>query len=83
MVYAVDFATGELRWARELHRAVPPIMRHLKNSFASETPVTDGERLYVYFGSIGLVAALTLEGETRSRTGPRPWSGRTTSAPRS
>ena len=62
-MYAVDFATGEL------HLAVPPIMRHLKNSFASETPVTDGEQLYVYFGSIGLVAALRLKGETRPRTG--------------
>ena len=76
MVYAVDFATGELRWARELHRAVPPIMRHLKNSFASETPVTDGERLYVYFGSIGLVAALTLEGETVWSTELGAFNGR-------
>ena len=63
MVYAVDFETGVMRWERELHRAVPPITRHLKNSFASETPVIDGERLYVYFGSIGLVTALTLDGD--------------------
>ena len=40
-----------------------PIEKHLKNSFASETPVTDGERVYVYFGSIGLVSALTMSGE--------------------
>jgi outer membrane protein assembly factor BamB len=26
----------------------------LKNSFASETPVTDGERIYAYFGCLGL-----------------------------
>ena len=64
MVYDVDFETGELRWERQLHQQVPPITRHIKNSFASETPVTDGERVYVYFGSIGLVAALTMEGET-------------------
>ena len=63
MVYAIDFKTGVVRWKRELHRAIPAISRHIKNSFASETPVTDGERLYVYFGSIGLVAALTLDGE--------------------
>jgi hypothetical protein len=36
--------------------AVPAQPRHLKNSCASETPVTDGERLYVYFGNIGLFA---------------------------
>ena len=49
-VYDLDFDTGAVRWVRELQSAVPQIERHLKNSFASETPVTDGERLYVYFG---------------------------------
>ena len=27
---------------------------HIKNSYASETPVTDGQRLYVYFGNLGV-----------------------------
>ena len=62
MVYDIDFETGELRWQQELHEAVPTIKRHLKASFASETPVTDGERVYVYFGSIGLVVALDMTG---------------------
>jgi outer membrane protein assembly factor BamB len=35
---------------------VPPEARHLKNSFASETPVTDGELLYAYFGNLGVFA---------------------------
>jgi hypothetical protein len=64
LLYDVDFNTGRIRWARELHTARPPIARHLKNSFASETAVTDGRRVYVYFGSIGLVAALNMSGET-------------------
>ena len=63
MVYDIDFETGRVRWARELHREVPTITRHLKNSYASETPVTDGERLYVYFGAIGMVAALDFDGK--------------------
>ena len=63
LVYDFDFATGAVRWARELEVSVPGMERHIKNSFASETPVTDGERLYVYFGTIGLVAALELDGE--------------------
>ena len=62
MVYDLDLQTGEIRWERELRAASPTIKRHLKASFASETPVTDGERLYVYFGSIGLVAALDMTG---------------------
>ncbi|MGQ0737366.1 MAG: outer membrane protein assembly factor BamB family protein [Acidobacteriota bacterium] len=61
-VLDVDIKTGAIRWERELHRGVPPISRHIKNSFASETPVTDGERVYVYFGTLGLVAALDLQG---------------------
>lgn len=54
MVYAIDFETGKLAWEKEVHRGVPPIARHLKNTYASETPVTDGERVYAYFGTTGL-----------------------------
>jgi hypothetical protein len=54
MVYAVDFQTGKIAWEREVKRGLPDVARHLKNSFASETPATDGERVYAYFGSAGL-----------------------------
>jgi outer membrane protein assembly factor BamB len=54
MVYCVDFKTGKIRWEREVQKGVPPGSRHLKNSYASETPVTDGERVYAYFGNVGL-----------------------------
>ena len=63
MVYDVDFKTGKIRWQTELRNAVAPVARHVKNSFASETPVTDGERVYVYFGSAGVVAALDMNGK--------------------
>ncbi|HET9362941.1 MAG TPA: PQQ-binding-like beta-propeller repeat protein, partial [Vicinamibacterales bacterium] len=56
MVYDIDFATGKVRWSRELGGAPPGRPKHLKNSYASETPVTDGERVYVYFGNLGLFA---------------------------
>ncbi len=46
----VDFKSGEIAWQKDLHRGVPPIPRHLKNSYASETPVTDGEHVYAHFG---------------------------------
>ena len=62
MVYDFDFASGALRWQRELRSGRSAVMRHIKNTFASETPVTDGQRVYVYFGSIGLVAALDMTG---------------------
>jgi outer membrane protein assembly factor BamB len=63
-VYDIDFNTGKIRWTRELRKEQPPLLRHIKNSYASETPVTDGERVYVYFGSIGLIAALDMQGKT-------------------
>jgi outer membrane protein assembly factor BamB len=53
MVYCFDWKTGKLLWEREVHRGVAPA-RHLKNSYASETPVTDGQRVYAYFASAGL-----------------------------
>ena len=76
MVYDIDFETGAIRWARELHRSAPPMMRHLKNSYASETAVTDGQRVYVFFGSIGLVAALTMEGDIAWTRQFDPYNGR-------
>jgi outer membrane protein assembly factor BamB len=57
MVYALDAATGKVAWEREAHRGKPFGGRHRKNTYASETPVTDGERLYVSFGgNVGLFA---------------------------
>jgi len=54
MVYCIDADTGRIEWAREAHKGKPHMGRHRKNSFASETPVTDGERVYAYFGNVGL-----------------------------
>jgi outer membrane protein assembly factor BamB len=54
MVYAVDWKTGKVAWEREVQRGVPASSHHLKNTYASETPVTDGERVYAYFGNLGL-----------------------------
>ena len=56
MVYDVDFKTGRIRWERQVAKAVPSQPRHQKNSYATETPVTDGERVYAYFGNVGLFA---------------------------
>jgi outer membrane protein assembly factor BamB len=64
VVYDVDFATGKVRWERELRRIPPPVAKHIKNSFASETAVTDGERVYVRFGTIGILEAFDFSGKT-------------------
>ena len=53
-VYCLDLESGDVVWEKLAHEGVPKGPRHLKNSFASETPVVDGERLYAYFGNQGL-----------------------------
>ncbi len=61
VIVGVDWASGAIRWQTDVHSGVPARGRHLKNSFASETPVSDGERIYAYFGNVG-VFALDLKG---------------------
>lgn len=56
MVLCLDAGSGAVLWTAVAHEGVPPQARHLKNSYASETPVTDGERVYAYFGNVGLFA---------------------------
>lgn len=53
-VYCLDLATGAIDWQHEAHRGPPPKPHHIKNTLASETPTTDGERLYAYFGNVGM-----------------------------
>lgn len=62
VVLALDFETGKIVWQTEVNTAVPTFDRHLKNTYASETPVTDGERVYAYFGNVG-VFAIDMQGE--------------------
>lgn len=56
MLYCYDLQTGKKLWERELYQGQPVRGRHSKNSFASETPITDGERIYVYLTDYGLFA---------------------------
>ncbi len=61
-VHCLDLKTGAERWRRTVHEGVPKTGLHIKNSYASETPITDGEHLYAYFGNVG-VYCLTLDGK--------------------
>jgi outer membrane protein assembly factor BamB len=55
-LYCLELATGKELWHREYHKGSPPCGRHRKNSFASETPTTDGEMIYVYVANMGVFA---------------------------
>lgn len=53
-VLALDRRTGRTLWQRTATEAVPHEGRHDTNTYASGSPSTDGQRLYVFFGSEGI-----------------------------
>jgi outer membrane protein assembly factor BamB len=55
-LYCLDVDDGRVLWKQEFHSGRPPGGRHRKNSFVSETPVTNGKRVYVYVANLGLFA---------------------------
>ena len=57
-------------------RGVFRLGAQIKNSYASETPCKDGERLYAYFGNVGMFA-FTLDG---TPVWQRRWERRKTRA---
>ncbi len=61
-VLCLDLTTGRVQWEKTVHQGAPQTSIHLKSSYAAETPVTDGERIYALFGNVG-VFAFTLEGK--------------------
>ncbi|MDA9962443.1 PQQ-binding-like beta-propeller repeat protein [Opitutales bacterium] len=61
-VLCLDLNTGEVLWEKLARKGKPQGSIHIKNSYATETPVTDGERVYAYFGNHGLYC-YSVEGE--------------------
>jgi outer membrane protein assembly factor BamB len=66
-VMAFDAATGNPLVDTELFKISPDPNANPKNSFASPTPILEGDRVYVHFGSDG-TAALTTSGDILWRT---------------
>jgi outer membrane protein assembly factor BamB len=62
MIYALDKRSGEILWERVAREAAPRDRRHVKSTYASSTPVTDGRVVVAAFGSQG-VYAYTVEGD--------------------
>ena len=55
-VYALDKKTGKVIWEQVAYEGVPKEKRHIKSTYASATPVTDGRYVVALFGSQGLHA---------------------------
>lgn len=50
---SLDLATGKIVHDVEVLRAKDPQWVHQQNSYASPTPVLEGDRLFVHYGSLG------------------------------
>jgi outer membrane protein assembly factor BamB/regulation of enolase protein 1 (concanavalin A-like superfamily) len=55
LVHCYELATGKQLWEREVHRG-PTQPIHLKNSYASATPVVDAAHVVALFHDVGLFA---------------------------
>jgi outer membrane protein assembly factor BamB len=55
-VLCLNARTGALLWDRLAYEGVPKEKRHIKSTYASSTPATDGEVVVAFFGSQGLYA---------------------------
>lgn len=53
-VVCLELSTGKVKWENTVHQGAPATPVHLKNSYASETPVTDGTHVYACFGNVGI-----------------------------
>jgi outer membrane protein assembly factor BamB len=53
-VTCVDLGTGKEIWKQTAFHGSPKSGKQQMNTYASETPVTDGKRVYAYFGMMGL-----------------------------
>ena len=51
---AINRNDGSILWQKTLHEVNPHEGKHQDGTYASNSPVTDGEHVYAYFGSRGL-----------------------------
>jgi outer membrane protein assembly factor BamB len=56
MLYAIDKRSGKVLWERVAHEGEPREKRHIKSTYASATPATDGRIVVAWFGSHGVHA---------------------------
>jgi outer membrane protein assembly factor BamB len=56
MLYAIDKHSGKILWERVAFEGAPRNKRHIKSTYASASPATDGRIVVAWFGSQGVHA---------------------------
>jgi outer membrane protein assembly factor BamB len=56
VLYAIDKRTGKIVWERVAFDGEPRNKRHIKSTYASASPATDGRIVVAWFGSQGVYA---------------------------
>lgn len=54
VIFAINRSDGSVRWQQTAREEVPHEGTHQTGSWAANSPITDGEHVYAYFGSRGL-----------------------------
>jgi outer membrane protein assembly factor BamB len=55
-VMSLDAKTGKVLWTKTAYEGPVYDDRHKRGSYAAQTPVTDGRRVYAFFGTEGIYA---------------------------
>ena len=56
-LYCLNKKSGEIQWELTMTEGAPIDKRHIKATYASSTPVTNGKYIVAFFGSQGLYAS--------------------------
>jgi len=64
-VVCINRADGKTLWQQKVAKEIPHESGHQTSSFASHSPVTDGEFVFAYFGSAGLFCLDCKTGELK------------------
>lgn len=62
-VHCFRLSDGTPLWKKQVASRKPAHKIHPSNSYATESPATDGQHIYAYFAAVGVVACLDLTGE--------------------
>lgn len=61
VVSCLSLSNGKEQWSRTVEEKVPPVV-HPSNTYATESPASDGERLFTFFATTGSLIAWDFDG---------------------